>query len=45
MAQLDLATVLAGLTGLAIGVVLAVLAGRVVARLFFDASQRREDEP
>ena len=44
MAQLDVATVLAALAGLGVGVALAILAGRVSFRVILDASRRGRDE-
>lgn len=44
MGQLDLATVVVALAGLCAGVALAILAGRVSARVILDASRRRRDE-
>jgi hypothetical protein len=44
MAHLDLATLLAALVGVSVGVAFAVLAGRASARVIFDASRRGEDE-
>ena len=42
--QLDLATLFLACAGLGVGVSLAVLAGIVSARVFFDASREAEDE-
>lgn len=45
MPFIDLATLLLVVVGLAVAVALAVLAGKVSARLFFDASRADDKEP
>ncbi len=44
MPSIDLATVLLVVVGLGIAVALAVLAGKVSARVFFDASATKKEE-
>lgn len=41
--QIDLATVLLAVTGIAVASAFAVLAGTVSARVFFDATRDSED--
>lgn len=44
MPQIDLATVALPVAGLGLVVGLAVLAGKMTARVFFDASRAQKDE-
>lgn len=44
MPQIDLATVLLVAVGLAVALVFAVLAGKLSARIFFDASASKDEE-
>jgi hypothetical protein len=44
MPQVDLATIVLAVAGLGLAIGLAILAGTVTARVFFDASRGQEDE-
>lgn len=44
MPYIDLATLLLVVAGLAVAVAFAVLAGKVTAQVFFDASAAKEEE-